>query len=78
MHVCAGQGRHGTFLSKISHFYLQYHKECYGQDKVFLHDPAAMLAVARQDLFEWVEGAVVIGLEGPLRGKTVADGARCV
>ena len=75
MRACAGQGRHGTFLATISEFYRAYHQSFYGQDKVFLHDPTAMLAVARKDLFEWADAAVVVCTEGPLRGKTLADGA---
>ena len=71
----AGKGKYGTFISQISKYYLAYHKEYYSRDMVFLHDPTALLGVARKDLFQWVEGAVVVGLEGFLRGKTMADSA---
>jgi inosine-uridine nucleoside N-ribohydrolase len=72
----AGKGRYGSFLSDISQFYLAYHQEYYGKDKVFLHDPTALLGVTRKDLFEWAEGAVVVAVEGHLRGNTLADSAR--
>lgn len=71
----AGKGRFGSFLAEISEYYLQYHRQYYDADKVFLHDPTAMLAVVRKDLFEWLPAAVVVGCEGHLRGKTVANSA---
>lgn len=71
----AGKGHFGSFLADISQFYLAYHTEYYGRDSVYLHDPTALLGVARKDLFEWQQGAVVVGLEGTLRGKTLANRA---
>lgn len=68
-----GKGHFGSFLQDISQFYLAYHVEYYNRDRVHLHDPTALLGVARKDLFEWRQGPVVVGLEGTLRGKTVAN-----
>jgi hypothetical protein len=72
LHV--GKGRHGSFLADISKFYLEYHQSTYNKDLVYLHDPCALVAAVRPELFEWKTGAVVIGQDGPLRGKTVLDG----
>lgn len=68
-----GQGHYGTFLSDISEYYLQYHRNFYAQDAVFVHDSAALIAAAQPELFTWHEGAVVVCTEGPLRGKTLLD-----
>lgn len=73
--MCAGKGKHGTFLSEITQFYLNYHKSFYGADKIYVHDPTAFVACIRKDLYTWKQGAVVVATEGALRGKTVMDGA---
>jgi hypothetical protein len=70
----AGKGKHGTFLADISKFYLEYHQSVYNRDLVFLHDPCALVAAVKPELFTWKAGAVVVGLQGPLRGKTLLDG----
>ena len=71
----AGKGAHGTFLAAISDFYLRYHRSFYGMEAVYLHDPCALVAAVRPELFTWHEGAVVVAETGALRGKTLLDGA---
>jgi uridine nucleosidase len=61
-------------LADISKFYLEYHQSVYSKDLVFLHDPCALVAAVKPELFEWKAGAVVVGQQGPLRGKTLLDG----
>ncbi|KAL6779784.1 hypothetical protein ACKKBG_A13710 [Auxenochlorella protothecoides x Auxenochlorella symbiontica] len=68
-----GVGRHGSFLSAISQFYLSYHKSSYGMDAVFVHDAAALSAVLRPELFQWHAGAVLVDTEGAFRGHTLVD-----
>ncbi|RMZ53177.1 hypothetical protein APUTEX25_005166 [Auxenochlorella protothecoides] len=72
-----GVGRHGSFLSAISQFYLSYHKHVglssYGMDAVFVHDAAALSAVLRPELFQWHAGAVLVDTEGAFRGHTLVD-----
>ncbi|KAG2502004.1 hypothetical protein HYH03_000500 [Edaphochlamys debaryana] len=68
-----GRGPHGSFVADISRFYLGYHREWYGMDAIFLHDPTAMAAVLRPDLFEWRRGAVRVASEGVTKGQTVLD-----
>ena len=69
----AGKGRYGTFLADISEFYCDFHHKCYGKHLVYMHDPAAMLAVIRKDLFEWEKGPALVAVNGPMRGKTLVD-----
>jgi inosine-uridine nucleoside N-ribohydrolase len=69
----AGKGRFGTFLSDISQFYADFHVKCYSKDIVYMHDPAAMLAVIRKDLFEWQKGPAIVSVDGIMRGKTLID-----
>jgi inosine-uridine nucleoside N-ribohydrolase len=70
----AGQGRYGTFLADITKFYVDYHRNFYCQDYVYVHDPSALVACLHKDLFQWHQGAVVVCTEGAMRGKTVVDG----
>lgn len=69
----AGKGRFGTFLADISGFYCEFHYKCYNKHIVYLHDPAAMLAVLRKELFQWEQGPALVSCEGPMRGKTLVD-----
>ena len=68
-----GKGKYGTFLADISEFYCDFHHKCYGKHLVYMHDPVAMLAVVRKDLFEWEKGPALVAVDGPMRGKTLVD-----
>lgn len=72
----AVQGRHGAFLSRITQFYLQYHRDTYAQDAVFVHDATALAAVVRPDLFTWQRASVLVLADGPAKGHTIMDGGR--
>lgn len=62
------------FLASAVSFYMQYHHSAYGHDGMFLHDPAALVAVLAPDLFTWGRGAVVVDTGGgPTRGATIMD-----
>ncbi|EFJ52845.1 hypothetical protein VOLCADRAFT_55637 [Volvox carteri f. nagariensis] len=67
------KGKYGTFISRISQFYLNFHREWYGMDAIMLHDPTAMAAVLQPELFEWRAGAVRVACEGVTKGQTVMD-----
>lgn len=43
-------------------------------DAIHLHDPTALVAVLRPELFTWHSGAVRVAVEGVTRGQTVVDG----
>jgi len=66
-------GGPGAFASRISRFYLDYHRAAYAMDAVFLHDPTALAALVDPALFTWTEGAVVVAGDGVLAGATVID-----
>ncbi|KAK9815788.1 hypothetical protein WJX72_009484 [[Myrmecia] bisecta] len=67
------RGRFGSFLASITRFYLDYHRESYGMDAVYVHDPTALAAVLDPSLFTWQQGAVCVVTEGVARGLTVMD-----
>lgn len=68
-----GQGQHGTFVADMSRFYLDFHRKYYAMDAIHLHDPTALVAVLRPELFTWHSGAVRVAVEGVTRGQTVVD-----
>ncbi|GLC44745.1 hypothetical protein PLESTB_000969200 [Pleodorina starrii] len=68
-----GVGKYGSFVYDISQFYLNFHRKWYDMDALYLHDPTAMAAVLRPDLFEWRAGAVRVACEGVTKGQTVMD-----
>lgn len=68
-----GQGRYGTFLQQICQFYLQYHRENYGMEAMFLHDPTAFCGVISPECFTWKAGAVRVVTEGLACGATIMD-----
>jgi len=62
------------FLAGAVSFYMGYHASSYGLQGMFLHDPAALVAVLAPHLFTWGSGAVVVTTgSGPSRGATVMD-----
>lgn len=68
-----GQGKHGTFLHDISQFYLQYHRNSYKMDGIYVHDAAAFTAVVHPEYFEWHAGKVLVVTDGPAKGHTILD-----
>ena len=62
------------FLARAVSFYMSYHKSAYGLDGMFLHDPAAFVAVLAPHLFTWGSGPVVVTTgDGPTKGATIMD-----
>lgn len=68
-----GKGQHGTFLYEISQFYLQYHRNSYNMEGIYLHDAAAFTAVLHPEYFEWHSGKVLVVTDGPAKGHIIMD-----
>eukprot|EP00899_Mesostigma_viride_P007677 jgi/Mesvir1/16910/Mv15776-RA.1 len=64
---------HGVYLHAISQFYLQYHKDCFDLEGIYLHDAVAVVAAFEPSLFDWVSGAICVVTEGKARGHTILD-----
>lgn len=43
-------------------------------EAIFLHDPTAMAALLKPELFTWERGAVRVATDGVTQGQTVMDG----
>lgn len=63
----------GGFLDRAVQFYFGWHRKKGIHDGCFLHDPAAVLAVAEPALFSVREVPVRVVTEGEQIGRTVAD-----
>lgn len=63
-----------TFMAGLLDFYLSRYRERAGLDAAPMHDPCAVLAVTRPDLFTFEARHVAVEAEGVLtRGMTVVD-----
>jgi len=69
-------GKIGKYVKDISQFYQDFHKRVYNVNGLMLHDPTALMAVIRPDLFFWKRGAIRVCCEGILKGMTVLDEKR--
>lgn len=64
-----------TFMAGLLDFYLSRYRERAGLDAAPMHDPCAVLAVTRPELFTFEARHVAVETEGRLtRGMTVVDG----
>jgi len=65
----------GRFVSQIAPRYQQFHRERYGYENgaVDVHDPSAIAYLIDPTLFASREWRMVIPVEGPARGTTIAD-----
>ncbi len=63
----------GGFLERAAEFYLGWHRKKGVHDGCFLHDPAAVLAVAEPALFGVREVPLRVVTEGDEIGRTLAD-----
>lgn len=66
-------GERAQFLADILHFFSWRYEERTGRPGGPMHDPLAVLAVVRPDLFHLVPRHVEIELAGGQRGMTVVD-----
>ncbi|WP_226781258.1 nucleoside hydrolase [Oceaniglobus trochenteri] len=71
---------HGGFLNRASAFYLEFYRQVVGVAGCGLHDPAAVIACHRPDLFESRSVAIRVIEEGEEIGRTlpVDEGAPMV
>jgi len=65
----------GRFVSQIAPRYQRFHRERYGYENgaVDVHDPSAIAYLIDPTLFASCEWRMVIPVEGPARGTTIAD-----
>lgn len=49
-------GVFGPYVWKIAQFYKAFHLRTVGLDGIYLHDPTALLAAFRPELFTWTDG----------------------
>lgn len=61
----------GGFLNRASAFYLRFYHEVYGIDGCGLHDPAAVIACHRPELFEIKPLSIAVIEDGPEIGRTL-------
>ena len=72
--VLRGAGRVGRMVAELLDFYGRFHRETYGFDGSPIHDAVAVAHVARPQILETVERAVVVDCGGELsRGRTYVD-----
>ena len=48
-------------------------RDSYGKDAIYVHDPTAMAAVLRPELFTWAAGEVRVLTSGVAAGHTIMD-----
>jgi len=67
----------GGFLNEIGKFYMDFYQQRFGEYFCSLHDPAAVIACHKPDLFEMEEVALSVGTKGENIGNMVrrTDGA---
>ena len=65
----------GRFIGQIAPRYQQFHRERYGYKNgaVDVHDPSAIAYLIDPTLFTGYQWRMVIPVEGPARGTTIAD-----
>ncbi|ERN20190.1 probable uridine nucleosidase 2 [Amborella trichopoda] len=65
------EGKCAKHVCHMANLYFSYHKEAYGMDGVYLHDPTAMLAAIDPTLVTYAEGVVRVQTSGIMRGLTI-------
>jgi uridine nucleosidase len=67
--------RFGQFIGQIIPFYQQFHRERYGYENggTDTHDPSAFAYLIDPTLFEGHRWSVVVPVDGPAVGTTIAD-----
>ena len=49
-------GRFGEYVWRITQFYKAFHQRTVGMDGIYLHDPTALVAAFKPELFTWQDG----------------------
>ena len=63
--------RCGSFLGKISDFYINFYKETKSMDGCFFHDATALIYLTNPEYFEYFEGKVYISKNKKNLGQTL-------
>lgn len=73
--LAASSDRFGQFVSRIVPFYQEFHHSWYGyaNGAVDMHDPTAIAYLIDPSLFGGEYYSIVVGLDGPAEGMTIAD-----
>jgi uridine nucleosidase len=71
----ASSSRYGQFIGQIIPFYQQFHRDRYGYENggTDTHDPSAFAYLIDPTLFEGHRWSVVVPVDGPSQGTTIAD-----
>ncbi|XP_020592298.1 probable uridine nucleosidase 2 isoform X2 [Phalaenopsis equestris] len=70
------EGKFAQYMCKILDFYFSYHRDAYGIQGVYLHDPTTVLAAVYPSLFTYTEGVVRVQTCGITRGLTMFDNTK--
>ncbi|EFJ35597.1 hypothetical protein SELMODRAFT_80581 [Selaginella moellendorffii] len=68
--------KYGRYLCDVIMCYLNYHRDYYNIDAIYLHDPATVIAAIDPSLFTYAEGVVRVQQEGICRGLTLFNNTR--
>lgn len=60
----------GGFLGRIGQFYLNFYESRTGARACRLHDPAAVIAAVRPELFTWEQASLTARTDGDRKGET--------
>ncbi|GBG66234.1 hypothetical protein CBR_g57837 [Chara braunii] len=72
-HLRDDGGPVGEFLHKAAQFYLQYHRDYYDMNAIYVHDPTTILAAIDPSVFTLKTGAVRVITEGRFKGTTLMN-----
>ena len=61
----------GSFLEKISKFYIDFYRKTKNMDGCFFHDATALIYLTNPELFDYVEAKICISKDSLSRGQTV-------
>lgn len=66
----------GGFLHDIAQFYMKFYQDRTGRMTCCLHDPAALVAAVRPELFTWEDAPLSAVMSGDRLGETVTTNSR--
>jgi len=72
----AGAGKAGTFIHRISRFYLDFHERTQGKFECPIHDASAVAYLLSPESYATQDGPVRVITEGSNRGQTVFNSSR--
>ncbi|MEM0977766.1 MAG: nucleoside hydrolase [Pseudomonadota bacterium] len=64
--------RHGGFLNQMFPYYAGFYLKAYGLNGVMMHDPSAVIACIRPELFSYELSPLTVTKDGDAMGETLA------